>query len=374
MTTFLRLLNAEDKATALHQTIQMGRDGQPDERVFEVVPEAFRAVPGSPFSYWVSDKIRGLFSSLPQLESESRRVSLGLSTKSDVRFVRCHWEIHQTSIGRSKKWVRYANGSMFSRFFCDYSSVVLGENDFLELRAYLIQKFPYLGSSASWILHDENDYTSPVIAWPLRTHSFSPHFLPSEFVFSARTYAAYISQQVMAPFLGLMVSSSCDFLLKVSLGRSGHPEFVTNVVRALPIPSFGPNIERLSALATRGWPIMRVFGSTTEISNAFILPLALRPQLGEIGIKNLKGELCEIQTEIDEIASRLYEIEEFDRSYTNRPAATLNEQGEVVADVDKQEGEDEVDEAEEVEISADAGESLISWGLSGISCAAGRFN
>jgi hypothetical protein len=269
MTTFLRLLSAEDKANALHQTIQMVRDEQPDQRVFEVIPVAFRAVPGSPFSYWVSDKIRDLFSSLPQLESESRHVSLGLSTKNDVRFVRCHWEIHQTYIGRGKKWVRYANGGTFSRFFCDYFSVVLGQNDFLELRAYLIQKFPYLGGSASWILHDENDYTSPVIAWPLRTHSFSPHFLPSDFVFSARTYAAYIPQQTMAHFLALMVSSSCDYLLKVSLGRSGHPEFVTNVVRALPIPSFGQKIDRLSVLAIRGWSIMRVFGSTSEISSLF---------------------------------------------------------------------------------------------------------
>jgi hypothetical protein len=67
MTLFLRVLEASDKATALRQAFL-----DSSAKRFTVDPLAFRQVPGSPFAYWVSDRVRQRFAKLPKFEAEDR--------------------------------------------------------------------------------------------------------------------------------------------------------------------------------------------------------------------------------------------------------------------------------------------------------------
>lgn len=53
-TIFFRLLETNDKGTALQQAIQQLAQKQPNPNTFAVEPESFQQVPGSPFAYWVS--------------------------------------------------------------------------------------------------------------------------------------------------------------------------------------------------------------------------------------------------------------------------------------------------------------------------------
>jgi hypothetical protein len=57
-TVFLRLLAHDDKPAALAEAVDRLRDGEPSPDVHVVDPQSFRQVPGSPFAYWVSDRIR----------------------------------------------------------------------------------------------------------------------------------------------------------------------------------------------------------------------------------------------------------------------------------------------------------------------------
>jgi hypothetical protein len=92
MTTFLRLLADKEKANNLLASCNALRVGQCDTLVFSVAPESFRAVPGTPFAYWVSDAVRRLFEALPPFESQGREAQVGASTKDDFRFLRLFWE------------------------------------------------------------------------------------------------------------------------------------------------------------------------------------------------------------------------------------------------------------------------------------------
>lgn len=85
MTTFIRLLEAEDKAAALARAVEGERAGAPSAGVFKVSPESFAQVPGSPFAYWVSERIRRLFKVLPPYEKEGRTVRIGMKTGDDFR-------------------------------------------------------------------------------------------------------------------------------------------------------------------------------------------------------------------------------------------------------------------------------------------------
>ena len=90
-TVFLRALEAEDKAAALCAAISDPAATQGRLR-FEVDPESFASVPRSPFAYWVSDRVRRLFTELPPFEAEGRTAKQGLATADDFRFVRAWWE------------------------------------------------------------------------------------------------------------------------------------------------------------------------------------------------------------------------------------------------------------------------------------------
>jgi hypothetical protein len=70
MTTFLRLLSESDKAAALQEVCYRARSDGADPRLFEVAPEAFDAVPGKPFAYWVSEAVRETFRACSAFKAE----------------------------------------------------------------------------------------------------------------------------------------------------------------------------------------------------------------------------------------------------------------------------------------------------------------
>lgn len=122
MTIFIRLIEAQDKRSALLNAIA----NVDDKKVFDVDPESFKQIPGSPFAYWVSDKIRALFSKLPIYEGDGRTVKQGLATADDFRFVRTYWEIDSSrvasradEINSERYWVLYPKGGEFSPFYAD---------------------------------------------------------------------------------------------------------------------------------------------------------------------------------------------------------------------------------------------------------------
>lgn len=358
----VRGLADNDKGSALLQAIA----NPTDSRVFVANPQDFKKVPSTPFAYWVGKRVRDLFTTLPSAEADDRRIALGLSTKYDFRFVRVWWEVDPHKVGRDCMWGNYANGGSFSPFYFSYPGLVLAENGFAQLRAYINAKFPYLGGNTGWVLHDENDYRSPAIAWPLRSHAFSPTFLPTDYFFSARTYAALVPQEQIPQFLGLFASKTVDFLLKVSLGRSGHPEFVTNVVRALPVPEKVTEELTLGKLATAAWRTKREIGTTEELSHAFEVPALLAASVGTVAERaaawavrwrTSEETVAAIQAEIDDLAFRLYGLAAADRSTLTSTLATK-----ATGDAEAEAGEDEEEEAATADATALAAD-LLGYGL-----------
>ena len=98
-TVFLRALEEiHDKQSVLRAAIHEPDAARGRQR-FEVAPDTFSNMPGSPFAYWVSDRLRGLFEALPAFES-ARQIGprQGLATADDFRFVRTWWEIPQKRV------------------------------------------------------------------------------------------------------------------------------------------------------------------------------------------------------------------------------------------------------------------------------------
>jgi hypothetical protein len=153
MTTFFRLLHHDDKPAALRAAVEALHQQQPPADTYMVDPASFAQVPGSPFAYWVSEKVREVFTELPKFENEERTVKQGLATADDFRFVRCWWECEEAKtcfpnahpinpkgaycVLGNYRWFPFAKGGFYSPYYADIHLVVNWQKDGYEIRHFV---------------------------------------------------------------------------------------------------------------------------------------------------------------------------------------------------------------------------------------------
>src|SRR5699024_5810055 len=135
MSQFLRLLHETDKAAALAEVSQRQRSGEDEARAFEVQPDAFDAVPGNPFAYWVSEAVLSVFGRLPST-SEVATVVSGTGTLDDFRFLRCWWEVQEFETR-----FPFAKGGTYSPLYYDQHLSVSWKNDGAEMKAWIVFRY-----------------------------------------------------------------------------------------------------------------------------------------------------------------------------------------------------------------------------------------
>jgi hypothetical protein len=346
MTTFLRLVADAEKEANLLSVTKMLHSRIADQRIYEVNPDSFRIIPGTPFAYWVSDDLRSLFESLPAFESEGRSVRVGLQTSDDFRFVRGWWEIDPTREG----WPCFAKGGKYSPFYADVYLVVNWMAEGHEVKNFFDDKTKKLKS----VLRNPEFYRLPGLTWPSRAKKFAPQALGKGCIFSQRGFFAYFSSGDQAAALALFNSLAFDYLFKTALGRFGYPEFLVGILQKMPWaePDQGTKIS-LKVLAHRAWSLKRNLDTVNETSHAFLLPLALRTRLGQYDPLAIEADLAQIQAEIDAIAFDLYGFSEVDR------LAAFGHGSGMAADTE------EVDETEDDEDGAELAvppiDALLAW-------------
>ena len=339
--------------------------------MFVTEPAAFTEIPSCAFAYWVSGRVRSLFQTLPKAESNSRRFTKGLCTTDDGRFLRAHWEIDASAYGtagnqfeETKLWASFAKGGEAKRFYADTALVIKWATDGAELKAFLDHKIGKEGQWSRWI-NSVDYYFRPGLTWPLRAARFSPQVLPAGCIFSVRGYAAFASVEELPWLLGLTGSSAFDFLFKTLLGRFGFPEFVVGALQQLPIPELPiRDAESLGKLAGSAWAEKRTLDSVVSTSHAFLLPAllaipgsTLAERAGTWFARVLASEetVASLQTEIDDLAFRLYRLNPADRAALTASLATESD-GNDDAETDRDDEDDRketVDAADIRDLTAD---------------------
>jgi|CXWL01.1.fsa_nt_gi hypothetical protein len=362
-TTFLRVLEAQDKAVALLEALLEPKRSRGRQR-FEVETANFEAVPRSPFAYWVSESLRRLFKELPSFEAEGGASKVGLQTADDFRFVRAWWAV---PAGRGNmRWFAFAKGGKFSPFYADIYLCVNWSQSGSELEA-----FP--GS----VLRNQNYYFHPGLTWPLRTHRFCPQVLPKGVVISVRGSGIFSKQPEI--FLALFSSSLIDLLMHLLSGEDARPQFDIGDIPCLPVPRLGAaDLSALRSLSCRAVSLERSLHTRVETSHASTLPALL--QAAGVGLEaraaacsehllTVETELASIQAAIDERCFALYGIADADRRAITEGFGTRIVEASAT-DVEDDAGED----TDEDESSADAkvlAAELVSWA---VGVAFGRFD
>lgn len=361
MTQFLRLLADDDKAAALHAVCTRLRRGETDPRHFVVAPDAFAAVPGKPFAYWVSDAVRQTFQRLPRFESEGRTVKQGLATADDFRFVRAWWEVGAGALGN--KWFPFAKGGAYSPFYADVYLVVNWAQGGAEIKAWICHRYPYLNGNPDYVAKHTDFYFRPGLTYTSYTNlGFAPRVMPEGTIFSVAGMGIH-----GVGLAEMMILNSTPFQYLAYL-TADHRKWEAGVIQRTPFPSASETIDlRLDDLASRAWSLKRTLDTIEETSHAFLLPAALRDRLGPFDPAAIEAELARIQAEIDAIAFDLYGFAEADRQAAQSQAGGDGEAPQADANEDDDTDADEDDEA----ASAPPQDALLAWA---VGVAFGRFD
>ena len=374
MTLFIRLLEVKDKAVELRRALS---DTSYSEH-FRLDLDTFAQIPGTPFAYWVSERVRSTFKCFPAFGGEGRTAKQGLATADDFRFVRARWEVAENKLG--ERWYGFAKGGAYSPYYADVHLVVNWEADGEEIW----NNFNELGKVRSnvWMLKDTakkfffrsgltwtNSTTAPFSARALNCDCVFGHMGPSAFIED-------VSKQML--FLGLFNSMAFRFLGSLSLGlaEAGRKHYEVGLIQRTPIPLFDVEVSTvITQLAHRAWSLKRTLDSVKETSHAFELPEILRDRSGPYQPASITEELAAIQKQIDVLVFRLYGMDEADQQAIEQWANKGKGKacGEVIEDIEDVDGMDDSAEEADDEASAapDGLKGLLSWC---VGVAFGRFD
>ncbi len=326
---FLRLLPYEDKAAALAEAVAAVREGRtlnPSTElragpvVYAVDPASFRQVPGSPFAYWVSERIRRLFTELPPFEDESegRTTRCGLGTLDDFRFLRLRWEVSLQTL--RVFWVLYYHGGLYSPIYDEFPLVVRWGADGSEIKAFVEKKV----GSASRKVQGEDHYFLPGFVFPRRTRAFSPKVMPAGGIYSTAGQAGFLSKGDLEWGLAVLSSGICNYLISLSQGTTSqefggtNPQYEVGLIKRLPWPTIDEaKKQRLAQLTRMIFEEKRSLASAIETSCNFTFPPLIKAAVNTIQdgiagwqtrIAAAKRHLVECHELIDEIVREFYDL------------------------------------------------------------------
>ena len=372
MTIFLRVIDAsvDDKQRALLRAVTSTSSGETSRSVFEMPPEGFAAVPGSPFAYWVSDSVRAVFKSNPRFEGPKteRAARQGGVTGDDFRWFRLWTEVDELAFSAAARprCASLAKGGCYSRHYCAVPLVVRWDdarNTFWSFTG-LPHRPSLQPASAAF-------YFRPGLTWPLRTNGLSFRAMPAGCVFGHKGPAAFVNGDSTDDLLalGAIVNSQIfGYLVAVQLARTELAQsYEVGLIQQTPIPNLSEDsTTALAQIARRAWSLRRSLDTSNETSHAFLLPPGVNAKVTAIDAAAVERELADIQAQIDDLTFSFYGISAEDRATIEAPikaATSGSDDGDAESD-DADEGDDDTD-------VSDGSEALGAW-LVGV--AFGRFD
>ena len=332
---FYRLLKEDEKSKGekLYETIV----NEKRDKEFIVKLESFSLVPNSPFSYWVSDRIRYKFKEFLSFEGNEGTVKQGLTTGDDFRFVRTNWEVsHKEIISASLKewrnlkkeeqknqhdfflhktycnvyWANFVKGGEYSPYYSDTHLVVNWGRDGLEIKS-LVGKNGRLASRPQ----NTDYYFLPGLTWPRRSiKGYSPRELNSGCIFSDKGPTAFLyDQEKKNEVLATINSSLVSFLFTISTTYNWD----VGIFQKMPVISNISTKELVDniLLAKRN---LDYSDETTHVfySSSLIMeqkPLSEYASLLYQEEKLSKEEIKNLQELIDKVTFEIYQISEKDK-------------------------------------------------------------
>lgn len=284
----------------------------PNTRI-DVSLRDFAAIQDSPLAFDKVGLLGNLFRSFPKLDPSFCDAKQGLISTESERFVRVWWETNGIT---DRRWVPYAKGGDFSRFYSDIYLRFDWTDDGAEIKAIAKERY----GSASRTIKCEEYYFRPGLTWVEKTiKGINVRILPPGAIFNVAGPSAFPHRKQDTDYLlGILNSSISQAFLNCFATRSWGVEYVGRV----PIPiNKGLDAEVVSKIAKSIFHIKSNWDTGNEISTRFDRPWVLQPEVNHRSASlssaldavldheaELDAELQTTYAELNDAVYRLYGV------------------------------------------------------------------
>ena len=182
----------------------------------------FEMIPGSPIAYWASERIFNVFNNNSLLDyttSASQNV-----TGNNAKFLRCFWEINKNKISHNLKWIFYAKGGGYRKWYGNLTEVIDWS---VEARN------SYKNGYASQIIPEEYWYLKG-ITWGLISSNYpSFRLLPINSTFDKGGSSLFIDNDLFFSYIIGILNSTVFFNIVKLLNPTLN--FQVKDIRSMPI-------------------------------------------------------------------------------------------------------------------------------------------
>ena len=179
-----------------------------NEKPFIINQRRFFSLTGSPMTYWISDKIVGLFKDNP-LVTEFGSPRQGLATCDNKRFLRLWYEVDTNKVNlcaqnaveakeSRAKWFPYNKGGTFRKWYGNNEWLINWENDGEEIVDYVVSLY----GCASRTIKNTAFYFREAITWTDITFVPGFRYQPAGFIFDVAGMS-YFMDKYNASYLGI---------------------------------------------------------------------------------------------------------------------------------------------------------------------------
>jgi Eco57I restriction-modification methylase len=249
---------ADDRAFTLGEQISTG--GRPLRK------QSLRRFPNSAFAHWVLPSLLDLFARYDASAPNHYQASPGMSACDSQRFLRLWWEVPF----ETTKWITYAHGGKPLAYARPHRYVINWENEGAEVKAYIVQQYPYLEGDPGWVLKNEDAFFRPGLTYGKRTMALTIQALPAGSIFSDEGQAVFPeSSEDKFVILGYLNTRIVRYLINCYCGQHKHSGYV-NAVPWIELP--GSLLARLNQNTLDGLQLRLKWECQTVVTSRHYRP------------------------------------------------------------------------------------------------------
>jgi hypothetical protein len=198
------------------------RENYLSKYVFRVDKNVFTKVPRFPFIYWVDSDVVRTFENEPLEKFADARQ--GIATGDNNRFLRYFWEVRREDIKDGKKWVPYAKGGPYNKWYGNLWWVIAFDEENYNLLSKMGNYLP-----------NRKYYFKKGITYTMTTSKGATfRYLPSGFLFDCKGSSLFFSKdEDIFRFMGLLNSSLFSYLESFI---AGSVDLEVGDLKKLPVP------------------------------------------------------------------------------------------------------------------------------------------
>ena len=214
-----------------------------NERLKTAMPDDFKKIPSSPIAYWITDRLRNIFSK-GVLISCVAEVKQGLATSNNERFLRMWFEVsiarinfRCASIDETKtsnvKWYPHNKGGSFRRWYGNFEYIVNWQNNGRELWEFTST----LSQGSNVRLKSRDYYFKEAASWSdVTSGNLSGRYIPEGSIFDTTGPSIFYKEKFNIKFFVAFLNTNLCQQLVFLVNPTMH--FTLRDANNFPLPEY----------------------------------------------------------------------------------------------------------------------------------------